>query len=347
MSLLNNALNKFLLKEGTNITGATMPEGGSSAMGWLSAIWETIRSIFPSTLSNGRFKAESSLLAPVEINCSATALGDILPETDVSNYRFASISINSNVGANQMRFEGRNSQTSVWFSIPVEQRLSPNGSYLSVVTGASNIYCVPLAYKYFRITLVAYSPSTTSNITVLLYQHPPERLTVIGRVLIDGGNVGVGLPGAIALSDIISRLTTTQIFGAANLLDNNFNLVRWRSPSVSSGEGWGRGKVAIGTEPIVLGNGMTGVSAGVAIALGSTYSRVTMQLLYSTGTVAAINCELQGSLNGLIWFTLATLTDVTNGARVSSSSDCFTHLRYKINSVSGTSVSLQLLACAT
>jgi len=335
-----------LLKEGTDITGVTMPVGGNSARGWLSAIWQSLRTVFPSALSSDRFKAESSHLAPVEINVSATALGDILPETDVSNYRFASVSVNSNIAANQMRYEARNSQTSIWFSIPVEQRLSPNGSYLTITPGTSNIFCVPLAYKYFRITLVAYTANTTSNITVLLYQHPPERLTVIGRVLIDGGTVATSLPAASALSDSISRSLSTPTVGSVNLLDNNTSLVRWRSPSVTLGEGFGRGKVAVGTEPISLGTGITNAPTnGSTIGLGSAYSKITMQLAYSTSTLTAINCELQGSLNGFNWFTLATLTDFTSGARIVSSDVPITHIRYKLNSLTGTSLSIQLLAC--
>lgn len=185
------------LKEGTDITGAEMPAGGSSGRGWMSAIWKLIKDL----IINNRLKTDSSLLAPLELNLTATALGDILPETDVSNYRFASVSINATT-TNQLFFKARNSQSSPWFTIPVEQRLSPTGSFLGLTTGSANIYCVPLAYKYFKIELVTYAVSTTSNITVLLYQHPPERLTVGGRVIVDGGNINVGLPAASALSDV-------------------------------------------------------------------------------------------------------------------------------------------------
>ena len=329
------------LKQGKDISGAIMPTGGSSVRGWISAIFKLFKDVVS---TNNRVKTDSNLLAPLELNLTATALVDILPETDVSNYRYASVSINTTT-TNQLFFEGRNSQSSNWFVIPIEQRLSPTASFIGLIPGSPSIYGVPLSYKFFRIRLASYAAGSTSNITVLLYQHPPERLTVGGRVVIDGGTVSTTLPAASALSDTISRILSTPTVGCANLLDNSASLIRWKSPAVNSGEGFGRAKVATGTELVILGSTAI-ITNGATVFLGSAYAIVTMQLVIVSGTLTAINCDLQGSLNGTNWFTLVTLTEAANSAKLTSLNVPVLYLRYRLNSFAGTTPSLQFLACA-
>lgn len=43
-----------VLKEGADITGASMPAGGASGRGWLSAIWKALTDRLPATLVSGR-----------------------------------------------------------------------------------------------------------------------------------------------------------------------------------------------------------------------------------------------------------------------------------------------------
>lgn len=322
------------LQEGADIDGVNMPTGGSSGRGWLSAIWKSVKDF---SFDNGRVKTYTSLDS-ITIQGSSNALATpIIPATDISNYGFISIQVTGNyAGVVSWLFSNDGINWGSGFLSIMGQASTP----LTGLGGGSAIVFGNKQAKYIKVLFTSFS-SGSANVTLFASTSSttPAFPVISGSVI-----ATTSLPSATALSDNLSRFLVTPTIGTANLLDNSANLVRWRSPNVSAGEGLGRGKVAIGTESISLSNNISIPTTGVGIALGSTYSKATMQLNNNSTALTAINCDLQGSLNNAVWFTLATLTEVTTGARVSAQTDCFTFIRYKLNSVSGTGIIVQFTA---
>lgn len=73
-----------LLREGANITGASMPSGGSYAMGWLSAIWKGITDRLPSALVGGRLDVNVGNTPAVTFSGDVTTVGKAAHDAAVS-----------------------------------------------------------------------------------------------------------------------------------------------------------------------------------------------------------------------------------------------------------------------
>ncbi|MBE9038331.1 hypothetical protein [aff. Roholtiella sp. LEGE 12411] len=74
------------LKEGADILGATMPAGGASGRGWLSAIWklvsdiiDTLRERLPSALVGGRFQVDGSGVTQPVSSAALTSVDGKIP----------------------------------------------------------------------------------------------------------------------------------------------------------------------------------------------------------------------------------------------------------------------------
>jgi hypothetical protein len=64
-----------LLTAGTDISGASMPSGGSGGMGWLSAIWKALTDRLPSSLVSGRLDVNVGNTPAVTFSGDVTVVG--------------------------------------------------------------------------------------------------------------------------------------------------------------------------------------------------------------------------------------------------------------------------------
>lgn len=158
--------------------------------------------------------------------------------------------------------------------------------------------------------------------------------------------VDTELPPAVILTDGMFLAASPSTISPCYL----WNSGAWdRAKSVSSsGQGLGRALISPSTTVVTLLNSVASATVGSSQNLVSVYEKVTAQLIINSGTVTAINCDIEGSLNANNrWFLLATLSDTTDGAAVFSAGKCFSQIRANLKTLTGTSPNISILFGAT
>lgn len=160
---------------------------------------------------------------------------DLVPSTDVSLYRWASLQI-TGTWSGTISFQGSNDNSN-FNSVSVNNL----GSAVSLVqtTTSNNIFAIPISYKYLRIRMTSYS-SGTANGTLELYTVPNQMLLAAmsaaqnGTWTVQPGNTANTTPwlvtdtlaaagGALYAHIAAGQATTTVKSGAGNLYAIVFN----------------------------------------------------------------------------------------------------------------------------
>lgn len=88
---------------------------------------------------------------------------------------------------------------------------------------------------------------------------------------------------------------------------------------------------------ILLLTSVSSTGAGASNNLGAAYEDFTIQLAINSGTVSTIALNLEGSLDGIEWFTLSTITKTTNGAKSHSQGKPVYYVRANLTNLTGSS----------
>ncbi len=91
-----------------------------------------------------------------------------------------------------------------------------------------------------------------------------------------------------------------------------------------------------GTQTLVLASSVTEPITGLGVQLPYTYKNFTIQLSIFVGSLTSIDCDIQGSIDGTKWQTLATLADSTDGAMLVILNVPCLFVRASIKTVDGT-----------
>ncbi|AUB36150.1 Phage-related tail protein [Nostoc flagelliforme CCNUN1] len=180
------------LQEGTDITGTSMPAGGTSGRGWLSAIWKLLSDRFPASV-NGKIPVTTDALQEgTDINSAVMPAG----------------------GAS-----GRGWLSAIWKLL--SDRLMPAGtlaSYLGNSNGATlkvtpgTIYAFTCSnnnsvVRYFQIFDKS-TPPTSGDIPIIQFPTGTnDALLIIGQDIL--GGAGITLPTAVSWGFSSTRLVYT------------------------------------------------------------------------------------------------------------------------------------------
>jgi hypothetical protein len=151
---------------------------------------------------------------------------------------------------------------------------------------------------------------------------------------------------AIAVADNLT-LPFSPVAIAATYGYNGSNWDKMKTAGIA-GVGVGRRIVAPGTPVLNLLTLASGIGAGSTINLYSTYSNITSQLIIVSGTLSAISYNVEGSMNGSIWYLLGNSTDITNGAALFIINKGFLQVRANLLTLAGTGTpTVSIVAGAT
>lgn len=113
---------------------------------------------------------------------AAGSNADLLPSTDVSAYRSASVQVIGTFSGT-LTFQGSNDGTN-YVSVQA-LNLSSNNTIPASTTTSTGLFAVALGFKFLRVRMTSYS-SGTANGVVTLSSDPPTSFMAYGRNYVDG-----------------------------------------------------------------------------------------------------------------------------------------------------------------
>ena len=148
------------LPAGTNLIGSVEITDGTNTANVLAA----------TSVSNAANKQAAQLVAGAfaeQASLSAGALNaDLVPSTDVSNYREVSLQI-TGTWSGTFTFQGSNDNAN-WGSIVSRNIGQANASAWAVSTTANATFIIPIAFRYLRVRMTSYASGTAQG-TLELY----------------------------------------------------------------------------------------------------------------------------------------------------------------------------------
>jgi hypothetical protein len=171
----------------------------------------------------------------------------------------------------------------------------------------------------------------------------PLQVETDGTLKVSNPDISSKFPDVVTMGDGMplspASFSLSPAYGYNGANWDRIRTVGTTSPSL------GRIYTTEATSTITLLNAVTGTITGSAFNFVSAYFNSTFQLIINSGTVATINCEIQGSLNGSVWFNLASITSATNGNATFNNGEGFTNIRATILTLTGTSPNVSILGC--
>lgn len=274
---------------GVDITGTTIPTGGSGIRGLLSWIAKLISDKLPSSLVSDRLKTQTVLDSTTITGTANTTNGLVTSSTDCSNYTFLSLQL-TGTWSGIITFEFSNNNTD-WIS-GVLYNLSTTGAPNTVTTG-NGIYYGNKQGRYFRARLSTYS-SGTVNGALSLSSSPT---TPAFPVTIISGTPSVNLATVNGTSPDIATQSTLSAIN--NKFPSNLISDRLKTNTVGA---------SLDLTGSVSTNGNIISSTDI-----TDYSWITVQL---TGTWIS-NVAIEFSNNNTTW-TQGQLYNINIGATLSS-----------------------------
>lgn len=182
-------------QDGADVTAAVMPSGGSGIRGWLSGIYTKLAGTLsvsgsvsvsnPTTNyaleAGGNLASASAALTATNglatrgsfveiVGTPGTAVNSIvIPSTDVSSFKWASVHLLGTFSATLM-WQGSNDNSN-WSGINLFPVNGSAGSGATSYNFTNAIFHGPVAYRYFRVIVSAYT-SGSPTCTVELYTQP-------------------------------------------------------------------------------------------------------------------------------------------------------------------------------
>lgn len=95
------------------------------------------------------------------------------------------------------------------------------------------------------------------------------------------------------------------------------------------------------TEKTLIANA-TGTGTGETINFLNCYSKFIIQLKINSGTLSAISCDIQASINGDVWQTIATFADTSNGGILFIINRPLIKMRASLSTLTGASPNISL-----
>lgn len=207
-----------VLSEGTDITGVSIPTGGSGGRGWLSAIWKTLTDRVPVlTLIGDRLKTQS-VLDSVTVTGSANAEnGMVIPSTDCSSYSFLSLQL-TGTWSGIVTFEFSNDNIN-WINgilYALNTAAPPN-----TLTTLNSIYYGNKQGRYFRARVSTYSSGTVNGTLSLSSSSTTPAfpvITISGTPNVNLATVNNSSP------DIASQTTLSVLNNKLSLADDRLKV---------------------------------------------------------------------------------------------------------------------------
>lgn len=217
--------------------------------------------------------------------------------TDVSGYRSGSTQVVSTGTAGTFIFEGSNDNTN-WVAIPVYSQGLPNTSFINsaiTATASSLIYSYPIITRYIRLriasTITGGSIQAISRITQFSWSAPTQ---------IVSQPTGSNLNAVVSQSTAANLLATVNI-AASQTLATVTTVSAVTSAALASAQTTDISSAAINT---------TQTSANIA----TTNTQAATFAVYVTaisGASAAMDVEVQETLDGTNYFTVYTFERIT------------------------------------
>jgi hypothetical protein len=217
---------------GTKINAATMPTGGSSNLGWLSGIYQSLVDRIPA-LSNGKIPVEVGSLNVTLDNATLEIANDVGNPIPVFGTVTANLGTIAGVATANNQATANISLASIDTKTPVLGQALAASSTPVVLTASQLSTLTPLASVGITGTLPTFASTPTFNIGTistiatettldLLNTKVPSNLTVTStRLLVDGSGVTqptslTALPSLAAGTNFIGRLGQRGFKVAAN-----------------------------------------------------------------------------------------------------------------------------------
>jgi hypothetical protein len=119
-----------------------------------------------------------------EVSFSTTTAAN-LAQTEVSNYRWVAVQINSQGTSSSVTFQGSNDGTN-WTSMTLaDQTNSTNAAAISTSAASGKIWHGPISCRYFRIAVAGISAGTTAG--VIEFFSAPGAMHSLGVVAVQSG----------------------------------------------------------------------------------------------------------------------------------------------------------------
>lgn len=200
---------------GTGASGAGVPRvtvsSDSAVKHWDGT--NTTNVLAAASVSNAASAQAAALYAGAfaeQASLSASALNaDLVPSTDVSNYKWFSLHINTSVYSGTLTFQCSNDNSN-WTVLQVYN--VANGTQTTVAASISNtLYAGAISFRYLRVRMTAYASGTAQG-TLELYTSPASWLMVNAY---QAGNWNINIRDTSA-----NTLTSTS-----SALDQNLKLI--------------------------------------------------------------------------------------------------------------------------
>lgn len=333
----------FVVLTGSQTEAAPATDTASSGInGRLQRIAQRLSSLIgllPTALGvGGGLKVEQGD-AVHTIGTSVGALNaDSIASTDGLFGRFVTVTVVGSSASLTVTVQGSPDAT-LWNSVYLD-RLDAGGNPTAAVSNPSAsgfAFSGIFPYRYIRVRITSY---TSGSIIAYLSHCTIGAKNVAGYVQVD-----TELPTAAALADAAATPTAPAV-GSHGKVYNGATWDHARSAG-SGGTGQGRALVAPGTSVSTIASAVTATGAQTALNLSAAYANHTMQLAVAGGTVSTLTAVLEGSLDGTVWFTLATLTATTAGSAVSVANIPVLQVRANITVITGAGATVTLKYAGT
>jgi hypothetical protein len=136
---------------------------------------------------------------------------DLVPSTDVSNYKWLSLHINANAYSGTLTFQCSNDNVN-WIGITLYKLDTASANNAGTATSLTNVmFAGPTSYRYFRVRMTSYTSGTGQGTLELYTVAPAYQLTAISALQSGGWSLGAATSGGTSDFHRISTADTNAV----------------------------------------------------------------------------------------------------------------------------------------